>query len=127
MIEGFDKTSRSAYSEATLYGPERESIRYNGYKYINRISYGELAHPFSRGMVLSPQHELYDLDKDPGEKMNIYENYTDIAEEYQRLIHSIFPERTYEDDNMVFDSKGIDISTDNELIDRLKSLGYIQY
>ena len=34
MIDGRDTRPRPAYSEATLYGADRESVRANGYKYV---------------------------------------------------------------------------------------------
>jgi arylsulfatase A-like enzyme len=125
MIEGYDRRSRPAYSEATTYGTERESVRDNGYKYIYRISYGQLSDPIHR-TSLTPLHELYDLNVDPGERVNLAEERKDIVEKKQKLILSIFPERTlkdYEDDVPI---RSIDISKNKELIENIKSLGYIQ-
>lgn len=127
MIDGNDKASRPAYSEATSLGTERESMRANGFKYIYRISYGHLARHVSRGIPLTPLHELYHLDSDPGEKENIAENQQGKLKDYQKRILSIFPERTFEDrDEVNLRTKSIDISKDKELIESLKTLGYIQ-
>jgi len=126
MIEGYDQISRPAYSEATTYGTERESIRADGYKYIYRISYGQLSHPTSKGMLLTPLHELYDLNKDPNEKINLAEKQTDKIKEFQNLIRSIFPERSFKDYKGDHSTKGIEINKDKKLIEVLKSLGYIK-
>jgi len=126
MIEGYDQISRPVYSEATTYGTERESIRANGYKYIHRISYGQLSHPTSKGMLLTPLHELYDLNKDPDEKINLAEKQKDKIKEFQNLILSIFPERSFKDYKEDLATKGIDINKDKKLIKILKSLGYIK-
>lgn len=126
MIEGKDRMSRPAYSEATTYGTERESIRAGGYKYIHRISYGQLSHPDSRGLPLTPLHELYDLDADPGEKVNLARKRKGIVEKYQKSIVSVFPEKTFEYNEKDLPAGSIDIGKDRDLMKELKSLGYVQ-
>lgn len=126
MIEGNDQIPRPAYSEATRFGTERESIRANGYKYLYRISYGQLSDPMSRKMPLTPLHELYNLNADPAEKINLAEKQERNVEEYQRLILSIFPKKTFKDHQIDSTIRSVDIGKDEELMKSLKSLGYIQ-
>jgi arylsulfatase A-like enzyme len=126
MIEENDHMSRPAYSEATTYGTERESIRADGYKYIHRISYGQLSYPDSQGLPLTPLHEFYNLNADPDEKVNLAEKQKGMVEKYQKLIISLFPQKTFKDFKSELPAGSIDISKDNELMKELKSLGYIQ-
>jgi arylsulfatase A-like enzyme len=126
MIDGYDQLSRPAYSEATSLGTERESIRFNGYKYIYRISYGQLCHPVSWGLPLTPRHELYDLNVDPDEKVNIAARQKKIIEKYQKLILSIFPQKAFKDQREDPTIRSFYIKEDKELLNRLRSLGYIQ-
>ncbi|GAF85529.1 unnamed protein product, partial [marine sediment metagenome] len=121
IIEGNEQTSRPAYSEATTYGTERESIRADGYKYIWRISYGQLSSPDSQGLHLYPLYELYDLNKDPDEKTNVAGKQKSTLEKYQRLVRSLFSEKILKDYE-----RDSDIGRDKELMESLKSLGYIQ-
>jgi len=125
MIAGYDQLGRPAYSEAPTYGTERESIRFNGYKYIHRITYGQLSSPCSWGMPITPLHELYDLNLDPNEKINLALKQEELVEKYQKLILSIFPKKSFgqKEDITI---KTLNISRDKALLNRLKSLGYIQ-
>jgi arylsulfatase A-like enzyme len=125
MIEGKDQKSRLAFSEATSYGTERESVRFKGYKYIHRLSYGQLALPICEGLTLTPLHELYDLKVDPQERNNIAQDNKKIVDEYLGYIGKLFKAQPPEI-NDESEPEGIDISTDNNLMDALKSLGYIQ-
>jgi arylsulfatase A-like enzyme len=121
MINGKDHKSRIAFSEATTYGTERESISFEGYKYIRRLSYGTLAD--CPGMELTPLDELYDLTKDPGELNNIANENEGIVGKYRSLINNLF--ENIPDSSSEF-APEIDISTDPDLMKSLRSLGYIQ-
>jgi len=125
MIEGKDRKSRLAFSEATTYGTERESVRFKGYKYVHRLSYGQLAYPKSKGLPLTPVHELYDLKVDPGERNNITQKHVSVVDEYLGYIGKLFEAQSL-GINDESDSEGIDISADEDLMKALKSLGYVQ-
>lgn len=123
MIDRKDNISRMALSEATSYGTERESLICDNYKYIHRLSYGQLADPLSRGMVLTPLHELYDLKSDPGELNNISEENQVIVKKLLSCINNL-SESNLNDSSEV--GPKIDISTDSDLMNSLRSLGYVQ-
>ena len=126
MIEGKDQAPRPAYSEATAYGTERESIRANGYKYIYRVSYGQLTEPSSRGLPLTPLHELYDLNLDPHETTNRAAEWKDMVTKYQQLILSLVPEQTFADNEQNLTARDSDTKSDEDLLRNLRSLGYIR-
>ena len=126
MIEGRDQLSRPAYSEATTYGTERESIRADGYKYIRRISYGQLSTPASKGLDLTAPHELYNLDRDPDEKTNLAEEQEGIVKKYQDMMRSILPEKILETHGKDHTMEENDLKKDKGLMKNLRSLGYIQ-
>lgn len=121
IIKGEDRKSRIAFSEATTYGTERESISFEGYKYIHRISYGILAD--CPGMELTPLDELYDLTKDPGELNNIANENKGIVGKYRGLINSLFEDIPNSSSEF---APEIDTSTDPDLMKSLRSLGYIR-
>lgn len=125
MIDGHDERSRPAYSEATLYGTERESLRVNGYKYVYRVSYGQLSHPYSLGLPVTPLHELYDLRADPFERVNLADQDVSLVEEHQQLISDLFPERSFSRRENE-PKEGIDVSKNDALMKRLRSLGYVR-
>ena len=62
----------------------------------------------------------------PNEKINLAEKQADKIKEFQNLIRSIFPERSFKDYKEDLSTKGIDINRDKKLIEVLKSLGYIK-
>ena len=126
MLEGKDREPRPAYSEATTYGTERESLRADGYKYIHRISYGQLADPMSWGLPLTPRHELYDLENDSEERTNTSDDNPLKVQEFQDLMRTINPRRTGEGQDPGSSPDSIDLTQDSELMDELRSLGYIQ-
>jgi len=126
MMDEGDRESRPAYSEATTYGTERESVRVGGCKYIHRISYGQLIDPMSSGLSLTPRHELYDLKKDPGERINISADNPDKVQELEELMNRINPNRAREGMDPGTPSSTIDLSLDPEILESLRSLGYIQ-
>ncbi|MCP4657626.1 MAG: sulfatase-like hydrolase/transferase [bacterium] len=130
MIEGRDATPRPAYSEATTYGTERESLRTAGYKYIHRLSYGTLASSqHFRDLPLSPSEELYDLKTDPGETVDLAQSRPELLRKLREKLLAMFPERGddyFEKAASQRPSYKIDISRDEELMESLRRLGYIQ-
>lgn len=125
MIEGKDQISRLAFSEATTFGTERESIRFDGYKFIHRLSYGQLTDADYEGFSLTPLYELYDLNSDPQEQNNLAKEQRSRVNEYRRFISRLFPENSVEIEGGT-ESESIDVSQDADLIEALKSLGYVQ-
>jgi len=122
MIEGRDKRSRPAYSEATNEGAERESLRYRSYKYIHRLSYGQLYHKNSAVCPLTPLHEVYDLRSDPMERENIADSQKKKIPDFQKMITSLVGERP------VLGKKGPSPARqqDKSFNDDLRALGYIR-
>jgi len=127
MIGGNDEQSRPAYSGATIMGTERESMRVDGYKYIYRISYGKLSNPNFPALPLTPLHELYDLDQDPDERVNIAEKEKGLVKEFQKLIASLLPGKKFKDRVRETASGSVYRNVEEEELKKsLKALGYIQ-
>lgn len=122
LAAGIDREPRPAASEATTYGPERESLRFGGFKYISRISYGQLWHSNSRGMDLTPRYELYDLERDPGERDNLAAELPDKVAEMERRLRDILQAKSAAGER---ETGGEAVELDPALLDRLRGLGYI--
>lgn len=125
LIDGRDATPRPAHSEATALGAEPESMRAGGYKYIHRLSYGDLTHPMARGMPLSPLHTLYHLPTDPGERRNLAGRRPEKIEALQGLIRAVFPNRTFTAESKP-PPPAADDWVDDELRRKLRALGYLE-
>jgi len=69
--------------------------------------------------IEAPKAELYDLEKDPGELHNIYSEKNAVASELQSKLSSLIHEITPE--NELSRKTGLD----PEMIEHLKSLGYL--
>jgi arylsulfatase A-like enzyme/Flp pilus assembly protein TadD len=69
--------------------------------------------------IEAPKAELYDLEKDPGELHNIYSQKTAVASELQSKLSSMIHEIT--PGNELSQKSGLD----PEMIEHLKSLGYL--
>lgn len=116
---------RSALSEFTDIGPERKSIRADGYKYVwtENPDVGRL-YKFKE----VDRYELFDLKLDPEEKQNIQDHNVQLARKYHKMLedelassrmlrHALrqrheFAERRNED-------------MDEHLKGQLKALGYL--
>ncbi len=123
-IEGAREEDLPAFSEATSYGTRRESVRTGDFKYIRRISYGELIYDSSAGFPLTPVHELYNLTVDHGETRNIAAAEPGKLKELQELLQILLPSRALSDDEAPRELK-LDFQEDPELIEELRSLGYV--
>ena len=73
-----------AFSESLAYGPERKSVRMNGYKYIYTVDPNETRNNIAYRNI--PRHALFDLRKDSKEKNNIYEQNKDLAGKYHKIM-----------------------------------------
>jgi hypothetical protein len=70
-------------------------------------------------------HELYNLKTDPNETVNLAGSQKGMVEKYQDLIRLTFPEKTFKGNDPLSPSEGFDASKDKDLMESLKSLGYI--
>ena len=125
FFQSEDEPDRPAYSEATTYGTERESLRHDGFKYVHRLGYGQLALPDSFGLPLTPLYELYDLREDPGERHNVADASPSRLEELQQILAQT---RTGgpEPQPVTRPETTIRLDEDTELMEQLKALGYVQ-
>ncbi len=121
-VAGGDEPGLPVASEATTYGTERRSLRTDRYKYVERFSYGQLAQPVSWGLPLTPLHELYDLDQDPGEITDLASDHPEVVRDLSEVLYRMLalgeaPEgRDPESER----------SRSGELTDVLRSLGYLE-
>ena len=74
-------------------------------------------------MRLSPLHELYDLGADSEETTNLAEQLEGNVDEYQRRILDLLPGKQY---GGYENNDQADINQDQELIEQLRSPGYLQ-
>jgi arylsulfatase A-like enzyme len=122
MIRGKDSVDRAAYSEATTYGTERESLRTPAFKYVHRISYGEITEPSVHDFPLTPLHELYDLRHDPGEIHNVAGSQPAILRRMERVMKMVRPSSPL---SMKEEESTPVVSMSPEVIENLRRLGYI--
>jgi arylsulfatase A-like enzyme len=114
-MKGAERADRFAFAAFTKKGPLRVAIRDQGFKYIEEAP-GTIKIPVS---PRPPLRQLYDLRADPLEKRN-------LAEEQPDLVHSMAD--TLEALLATLDAPAESVEpevSDPELIERLKSLGYI--
>jgi len=107
------------FAEAICHGPERKMIHNGRYKYI----YSPEPNVQKTGRKIYPvkMHELYDVQKDPGEKNNIYYKEKEIAKHMHEKL-SKFIKRSK--NKNVFTKNRFKV--EEKLKQRLKSLGYIE-
>ena len=124
MEEGGRTTDPPAVSEFTLYGPERKSVRMDGYKYIyipdpdqrkDKVTYTDI-----------PQYALFDLRTDPGEKSNIFSENKEVGERYHRILEETLEESHGIRGELRPINRGDSTETPQDVIDALKSIGYLQ-
>ena len=111
LIMGEPAKPRIAYSESTLYGGEKLSWRAGEYKYIIDIA------PNVENRV-----ELYNLQSDPGETLNLAESEAQIADGLRIDMLSFFRGIVKQSGEMS-KPESADMSPQN--IKQLESLGYI--
>ncbi len=100
MIQGESKKEEHVvYSEDLHCGPERKAIRTKRYKYIYAPDVTQVKEKhtgvdfYKKGIsLLTPicQEELYDLEKDPNETMNIALIQPELAEKFRKQVREVF-------------------------------------
>ena len=125
MKTGVRKTDPAALGEFTELGPERKSIRKDGYKYIWIEDPNEALHNTYKNLR---RHELFDLKADPGEQTNLYEEKPHLAAEYHKLLLKELEasqainkalRKNYRP------SGGKEIEIDEDVLNNLRALGYL--
>ncbi len=114
-----------AISESTVVGPERRSIRKDGYKYIWIEKPNEIHMYTFRGIR---RHELFDLRKDPGEKHDICGENRELAEKYHGMLEEQLQESLSIGKALRQNYEPVEHTKkeiDGELIDNLRALGYM--
>lgn len=125
LIEGRPDPPRPAYSEATTYGSERESLRANGYKYIHRRGYGSLVFDPLDGLV-EPLHRLFDLAADPGERSDLAARRRPLLERMQTEMREIAPRAEAAAGGGPPDEEVRDLTRSPEVVEELRALGYLR-
>ena len=94
-----------------LFYEEKDSVVFDGMKYIRSLGSG--------------RKELYDLNRDPEERSNLIHEAPDKAEKAETILteHQEVSNRLREHFQL---DKGEREGLDQEALDRLKSLGYVQ-
>lgn len=126
MKNGTRQLDPPAISEFTLYGPERKSVRMNGYKYI----YIPDPHQRKDGISFAdiPKHALFDLRKDTRERDNIYAKRIELGKEYHATLGDIL-----RDSQEIRTELQARIKMENEestelpddVVNALKAIGYL--
>ena len=127
IVEGERAEDPPAISEYMLSGPERKSVRMNGYKYVYIPDMEERKDDVSYSDVT--RHALFDLTKDPGEKNNIYSQKTELGKKYHRILEETLEESLgikgeIQKNSPTANDESTEIPQD--IIEGLKALGYIQ-
>jgi arylsulfatase A-like enzyme len=111
LLSGEKRDQPDIFSTSTMLYEEKEGVIFNNYKYIRGLDYGN--------------EELYDLDRDPGEQHPIQEVKPFLLETARRKM------QLHRETALQFQTKyrlGSEqkIIVDKEVIERLRSLGYIK-
>ncbi len=118
MMRGEETTHRVAFGGATSNGPQRIFVRWLGYKYIKVVGPPPKGRP---PLMPTPSRvQLYDLQADPLEENNLAKAKPEIVRRMEEVFNSMMESDTV---------RNIDLNSDemdDELRERLKSLGYIR-
>lgn len=116
LMRGEESADRIAYGGRTKYDPRRIFVRYHGYKYIKVIGPG-------KGRPVTPpppEVQLYDLGRDPEERVNLAASEPGMVERFEELVASL-PIASETDDVDPLEQQELD----EQLLERLRSLGYV--
>jgi arylsulfatase A-like enzyme len=117
----------AAISEFVFYGPERKSVRMNGYKYIYAGDLDERRNDTTYRNI--PQYALFDLKNDPDEKHNIYSQNKGLASEYHKILGESLEQSLSIKSELEKKYKPIGQETGEQpedVLEDLKALGYLQ-
>ena len=115
FMSGTEQADRFGFAAFTKKGPPRVAIRDRGFKYIEEAEGTESIPLRPR----PPARQLYDLSADPREQHNLIGERPELARRMSDTMQALIAS---------FDEPTGDIEpevVDPELIERLKSLGYI--
>jgi hypothetical protein len=73
-----------------------------------------------------PRFEWYDIRRDPGERINLFEAGGEILPRIRRMHRSLLELAGRMEENRFGEAEGEGVSMPRELIDQLKALGYIR-
>lgn len=110
-----ETSDRVAISGQTKKGPSRFSIRDGQYKYIEVVGPDK-----GKPLMIVPKYQLYDLLKDPAEKVNLVDSRPEIAKTMAAALHQHVNKMTQPSID------GQPEVIDEKLRQRLKSLGYVR-
>jgi arylsulfatase A-like enzyme len=127
MLEGERPTEPPAVSEFTFSGPEQKSIILHGYKYIYAGNPDEKKGGVGYRNI--PVHALYNLETDPGEKNNIYDENTELAMQFHQQLEMVIQESR--SINARLQTRQSEKGTESaglpqDVIDSLDALGYLK-
>ena len=108
------------YAEAICHGPERKMVFDGRYKYI--YSPEPNIQKTNRKIYPVQMHELYDIQKDPGERKNLYY----MEKEMAKLMHEKLTEFMHSAESKKRFGEEDEFKVDDKLKKRLQSLGYIE-
>jgi arylsulfatase A-like enzyme len=119
LMTGEETEGRQAFATHTSKGPLRAAIRDRDLKYIAIIGRTD-SKKFPKLTPLPPRHQLYDLSVDPGEHDNLAEVNPELTQAFGSALKTIRAGLKAEER---FEAPEI---TDPALLERLKSLGYVE-
>ena len=118
-MTGEETEGRQALATHTSKGPLRAAIRDRDLKYIAIVGRTD-SKKFPKLTPLPPRHQLYDLSVDPGEHDNLAEVNPELTQAFRSALKTI---RAGLKADERFEAPEI---TDPALLERLKSLGYVE-
>jgi arylsulfatase A-like enzyme len=119
LLKETDPKERIAFAEATWKAPcESKALRTDKIKYIQNMYEG------SGPKFGKEKYELYNLEKDPGEKNRHFEKYGREIEKYKMIMNSMLKsiEKNIEKLELLIQTKQ---GQDSELLKQLLGLGYL--
>jgi len=115
LLRGESDEGRIAYGGMVDSGPERQFIRYHGYKYIEVVGPDRKMPPLSPA---PPPVQLFDLSADPRERTNLAGERPELVGDFHDMLRSLSMEGQAE----AFDLPN---DLDEKARARLRSLGYL--
>ena len=117
LMQDEEHAGRMAYGEIVKAGPERLFLRHLGYKYIMVVG-PATKNSYTPPKPPPPTHQLYDLQTDQSEQVNLAITEKQIAVQMQKNLFNVF--KNSDGDNFTLPDV-----IDEKLRDRLKALGYL--